>query len=161
MVAEPPKGLLGIHTLVLGPIRVTSTILQKLGVEGDFLGQVREDIEAFTLSVLGHSLGLWSREASLCVPRKLKVPHMICAEQRPGNLLPQTLRICGCLPWNHSSPPRHAGTSPSPLSRFGSKLTFSVKPSLITVFKIESLFLTWPFPPPSLLCFSHNPGRHL
>lgn len=135
MVAEAPKGLLGIPTLVLGPICVTSTILQILGVECDFLGQVREDTEAFTLSVLGHSLGLWSREASLCVPRKLKLPHMICAEQRPGNLLPQTLRICGGLPWNHSSP-RHAGTSPSPLSMFGSKLTFSVKPSLITVFKI-------------------------
>lgn len=128
----------------IGLICVAHTIWQILGVECGFLGQVRKDIETFTLSVLGHSLGLWrSVLCSLlacCCPR-----HFVFVGFTPEiTLLPDTQ-------W----------PALSPLSRFGSRLPFSERPSLITVFKIKSLSLTWQFPLPPLPCLFHNPYHQL
>lgn len=73
----------------------------------------------------------------------------------PRILLPQILCIWRLLCLNHFSP-RHSITCSLTPFKSWFKLTFSRKPSLITVFKIKTLHLTWQFHLLLPFCFLHN-----
>ena len=86
-----------------------------------------------------------------------QIPHR--GSNRPGIFLPQELCICCSFCLKHSSlwmPP----TLPSPPSRVCPDVTFRVKPSLISLFKvITTPLLDFSTDSPSLLYSSHT--RHL